>query len=689
MLCLQSTRPGLHGGSKRVPENSVPDPLALNTADGASRVTIADPTGSPVEAMVLEISPAQAVLDTKLEFEVNAYLDLTLQLKGQPPRKFFAHVVGPDAKGLRIRWMHLDPGEEQKLKGLLAAYARTAAPQPQMPQGSGHGTRRVIKPRTETFTPFGAGESEVELPAAPPHQPSPALHKGTRRVIRAGAKPAEPAAEATVEHEPTVSPPGEESKGHPVVIAATDKFEKLRHIEDAQPVQRAAPPAESPAEGATEVKPSDPFPESDAPASSTGSSGRTAVIGKDGRMDVGAAIRSKAKTVRASELAARHDKVRVLNMATIKALIQDAVGEAAAHLTSALGEAERKRLMEEAEEGFKERLKAFELDKKSAEEKARLLQKDLSAATELLEQERKRSIAADQFTVSEAGLAEIDVRMAKIIERSVSRGEAGPDLELKLREMIAGILDSEREKMREKELSAHNDKIALLEKKVARLANSLDETEKERDEARQIAEAMEKHGISATEVKNKYKIGIDSSDANRERKLALMRELMEQNRELRKQLGMKMRDPEEVAREVAEEEKRKKAEVAAARAEARGETAAAAPASEPVPEPVAAAEPAVEETPAEDATASGEPEVNPDDLPWEATAAPKPAAASDDRGVKILRDFKKTEPPPLQIVDKDLAELPEAEVMVDPDDLPWDAGADASKPADGGVKRLG
>jgi hypothetical protein len=378
--------------------------------------------------------------------------------------------------------------------------------------------------------------------------------------------------------------------------------------------------------------------------------------------------------------------VRVLNMATIKALIQDAVGEAAAHLTSALGEAERKRLMEEAEEGFKERLKAFELDKKSAEEKARLLQKDLSAATELLEQERKRSIAADQFTVSEAGLAEIDVRMAKIIERSVSRGEAGPDLELKLREMIAGILDSEREKMREKELSAHNDKIALLEKKVARLANSLDETEKERDEARQIADAMEKHGISAAEVKNKYKIGIDASDANRERKLALMRELMEQNRELRKQLGMKMRDPEEVAREVAEEEKRKKAEVAAARAEARGESAAA-PAVESAPAPVAAAEPDVNESAAEDAPASGEPEVNPDDLPWEATAAPKPAVEADDRGVKILRDFKKTEPPPLQIVDKDLAEQPEAEVTVDPDDLPWDA--DAAKPADGGVKRLG
>lgn len=678
----------------------MPDPLALHLSDGASRVVIADTTGTPLMAPLVEISPAHAIIASDAEFEPNAYLDLTLELKGQPPRKFFAHVVATEAAGVRIRWMHLDPGEEQKLKGLLAAYARSLGSSGNAAAPPGHGTRRVIRPKTETIVPFGAGGSaaEVKMPAPPPEKDRGGdEHRATRRVIKPSAR----LSSQSEEHEPSAAAPGEESKGHPVVLAPTDKFEKLRQIEDvdrpkeasgAQAALSATPPETTPSGG----NPAQPAATGDALADLPGESpsGRhTAVIGKDGRMDVGAAIRQKAKTVRASDLAARHDKVRVLNMGTIKALIQDAVEEAASHLTRALGEAERKRLLEEAEEGFKERLKAFELDKKSAEEKARVLQNDLSAAKELLEQERKRSIQADQFTVSEAGLVEIDERMAKIIERAVSRGEAGPDLELKLRELIAHILDSEREKMREKELAAHNDKIALLEKKVARLANSLDETEKERDEARQIADAMEKHGISAAEVKNKYKIGIDASDANRERKLALMKELVEQNRELRKQLGLKTVDPAQVAKEMAEEvEKAKaarekaKAEALADRAALKAEQAGGAPAAAAVaPEPEPA--PAAEEPAAE--PASAEPAVNPDDEVWTPAPPKAAAAAEDDRGVKILRDYKKFEPPPLEA-----APSPEdaAQVEIDPDDQPWSPSAESAPAAEdaspSGVKRI-
>ena len=112
--------------------------------------------------------------------------------------------------------------------------------------------------------------------------------------------------------------------------------------------------------------------------------------------------------MKASELAARHDRVRVLNMGTIKQLIQEAVGEASAHLTRSLSEADRKRLLEEAEEGFKERLKAFEVDKLSAEAKLARLSDQLRLAQDTLEQERKRTIQADQFTVSAASLDEIE-----------------------------------------------------------------------------------------------------------------------------------------------------------------------------------------------------------------------------------------------------------------------------------------
>ena len=653
------------------------DPLALTITDGVSRVIIADTTGSPILAPLLEISPAVALIQSDAEFEPNAYLDLTLELKGQPPRKFFAHVVGSEAKGVRIRWMHLDPGEEQKLKGLLAAYARTAGA---APAGPGHGTRRVIKPRTETFTPFGGG-GEAPPPPGPPAAPA-GEHRPTRRIIKPGGARVE-AVDLDSDHEPTVAAAvGDESRGRPVVLAPTDKFERMRHVEeDERPRESAPRPVPPPpphptavalAEGGfSSLKDLDSTPEKTA----SSASGRSAVVGKDGRMDVGAAIRQKAKTVRASDLAARHDKVRVLNMGTIKSLIQEAVEEAAAHLTQALGAAERKRLLEEAEEGFKERLKAFEIDKKSAEEKARLLQNELGAATQLLEQERKRAIQADQFTVSEAGLAEIDLRMAKVIERAVGRGEAGPELELKLRELIAHILDTEREKMREKELAAHSDKIALLEKKVARLAHSLDSTEKERDEARQLAEVMEKHGISAADAKSKYRIGLDDADANRARKLALMKELVEENRLLRKSLGLALIDPEVAAREAEAEAKKARDEAQQAKLEA---LAADHESDLPVT-PVAVASPATAPSSPEPAGAVAEeegsaPPDDPDDQVW---TPGSPAAApamdeADERGVKRLRSFKPIEPPPLEIRP---AADEAVEIAVDPDDLPWETPA--------------
>ena len=53
-----------------------------------------------------------------------------------------------------------------------------------------------------------------------------------------------------------------------------------------------------------------------------------------------------------------------------------------------------------------------------------------------------------------------------------------------------------------------------------------------------------------------------------------------------------------------------------------------------------AAEEVAEEPPAT-------PGINPDDLPWEPPAAISLPDGEDDRGVKVMRDFKKFEPPPL------------------------------------------
>jgi hypothetical protein len=660
----------------------VPTPLTLQIVDNASRCMIADPARGAVAAPLVEVGVQGAVVVTEVEFEPNAYLDVTLELKGEPPRKFFAQVTGHEVRGTRLRWMHLDPGEEQRLKGLLVAYARTAAASKDQPApADGHGTRRVIRPSSSAIVPFGGGA------ATPP--PAEGERKGTRRMVKARA------------------PVEEDSRANPVIIAPTDRFAKL--TSDPGSGAHPAVPATAPSEAlapksappAATVPPSAPPTEDAATIAalereaaaqpSTSASGRsTSVVTKDGRMDIGASIRNKAKTVRASELAARHEKVRVLNMGTIKTLIQDAVEEAAAHLTRALGEAERARLLEEAEEGFKERLKAFELEKADAEQKAKALQDQLHAARELLEQERKRTIKADQFTVSEQGLVEIDDRMAAIVERSVSRGDVGPELELKLREMVAKILDDERDKIREKEMQAQNDKIALLEKKVSRLANSLEETEKQRDEARQIAEIMQKHGLSYEEVKNKYRIGMADDDPNKARKMELMKELVEANRELRRQLGIVL---------IPIEQTPAAQPAAAPEASTAPEVPPEAPAA---PDAAAEADPVPDEAP----PADGE---NPDDAPWQPpTHFPTDDAPDDqdERGVKRIRHYKHSEPPPLAVVGTDsgaAAAVPtdevaesapadDGEVAIDPDDAPWappaaDAAPAESAPASG-IKRI-
>jgi hypothetical protein len=258
-------------------------------------------------------------------------------------------------------------------------------------------------------------------------------------------------------------------------------------------------------------------------------------------MDIGASIRSHAKTVRASELAARHDRVRVLNMGTIKNLIMEAVEEAAAHLTRSLNESERKRLLEEAEEGFQERLKAFQAEKEDADLKTKRLGEQLEAARRLLDEERKRTIKADQFTVSDEGLGEIEDRFKRLLNRSITEGGIAPELEEQLRTLIAHILDSERDKIRERELEAQNAKIALLEKKVGRLAGTLEETERQRDEAQRFAAFLETQGGGA--LRNVFTAGLKEGDPNKGKKLELMKKILDENRLLRQSLGIALSDP--------------------------------------------------------------------------------------------------------------------------------------------------
>lgn len=609
-------------------------------ADDVQRITegellfrIADPKIGNLQGSVLEISGSGALMATKQQFDATAYetvLDVTIELKGQMSRQLFASVAGNEEGGVRLAWLNIDPGQQGRLKALIDAYRAkhgAAKPAPAAPAatGDGHKTRRMIKPSATAapapkpaggmvITPFGGAE-----PTPPPSPVVADAGGGTRRVIKpAGAQSLSLFGAEESETAPPTPPsePQDDSRAHSVVVTTSAPGP-------------AAAGRKSTAHEEAEV-------------AEAAESGKT-VVGQDGRMDIGATLRSKAKTVRASELAARHDKVRVLNLATIKQLIMEAVEEAANHLSRALSEADRKRLLEEAEEGFKERMKAFHEEKATADEKSKKLAEQLNMAQKLLEDERKRSITSDQFTVSASGLGELEAGFQKLIDRAMAEGKVDGGLEEQLRKLAARVFDEERQRIREKEMQAQNDKIDLLEKKIKRLAGNLEETERQRDEAREIASALESmggQGLSMDQIKSKFKIGLGKDDPRREAKLAIMKELLEENRDLRRKLGISLNEvkPEDKKPEPAPVPAEPEAVAVADEGGAAAADGATGTADLVNPD----------DEPWSPDGETGVALTNPDDEPWEAPAASaEPAVDGEEGGVKILRAYKNFEPPPL------------------------------------------
>ena len=293
----------------------------LHIADGEFVFRISDPKIGTLQGPLLEISNAGALIATKQQFDEAAYetvLDVTVELKGQLSRQFFASVSGTEPNGVRLAWLNIDPGQQGRLKILVDAYKarhgqKSAAPL-QSAEGS-HKTRRLVKPSSTpivtaprpaggmVITPFGAEASPSPVsPALSAEASEPEGRSGTRRILKPAAH--------------SISVFGESAD---------------TPVEDVK-VQRAPiAPAEKPVESRT----SSSSRREEADVEEAADAGKV-VVGQDGRMDIGATLRSKAKTIRASELAARHDKVRVLNLATIRQLIQEVVEEAAGHLTRAL-----------------------------------------------------------------------------------------------------------------------------------------------------------------------------------------------------------------------------------------------------------------------------------------------------------------------------------------------------------------
>jgi len=97
----------------------------LQIADGEFVFRISDPKIGMLQGPLLEIGNGGALIATKHQFDATAYetvLDVTIELKGQLSRQFFASVSGTEARGVRLAWLNIDPGQQGRLKILLDAY---------------------------------------------------------------------------------------------------------------------------------------------------------------------------------------------------------------------------------------------------------------------------------------------------------------------------------------------------------------------------------------------------------------------------------------------------------------------------------------------------------------------------------------------------------------------------------------
>ena len=256
---------------------------------------------------------------------------------------------------------------------------------------------------------------------------------------------------------------------------------------------------------------------------------------RDVPLDIESALVQRTRMVKTSQIAAQRDSIRVLKLDTVQELIALAVDEALSNSRERVDDAEREKILEESEARFQELLAQAKAEKEDSDAARRRVEHQLDRAREQLGREKAREIGSTRFTLSDEGIDTIERRLGDYLERAISRGQTDDKLEAELRQTIEGILDSERDKISALAQDASNDRIDLLEQKINRLSRSLSETEKERDSARQRAQALATAGGSLP-AQNVVQPGISDGDPQRGQKLALLADLVRENHDLRRRM---------------------------------------------------------------------------------------------------------------------------------------------------------
>ena len=91
---------------------------------GAARCIVEDPQSGPTAYDVAEIDAQGVTLKTLSNFGGAEYIDVALELAGAPRQALFAQIsgIGAGGGGLKLRWLHMDPSEEETLKEMLVKW---------------------------------------------------------------------------------------------------------------------------------------------------------------------------------------------------------------------------------------------------------------------------------------------------------------------------------------------------------------------------------------------------------------------------------------------------------------------------------------------------------------------------------------------------------------------------------------
>jgi DNA-binding ferritin-like protein (Dps family) len=560
----------------------------IKLPSGLCTCVIGDPYGGPKKLAIQKLSALEAILEPCDSFRPQQFVYTTVELAEGPSMSLSGVVMSVSPAGLIVRWEHATPKDADRVGRVLADYARSmserraeakkrsaaarksseavaksdAAPIAEVdnPRTAASPSSSSIPSDSDAIRPRSGSDEDTavvsddlvsqqgvakrpgsfrgsasagkrdaaSIAAEFPKTGSASLRSPRKRIVVADTVRVPESARASTSSTELTTPPASPSSE-----SGSAEFDAggscVPPAVDAKPADASDPSAKSTPPGAR------PSPTSRARRAAASVSSSTPKIVKVGdRVDVDATIRHQAKTIRSADLASRVDTVQVLNLSTIRELIKAAVDEVVTLLGPSIAETERKRLLSEAEEEFKEKVKAFQAEKAGLEAQAQNLEAQLSKARAVLEEERQRVVSSNQFTVSDTGMLELAKTFDRVLERAVTSGRVTPDIESDLRTIVDKLLDDERERIREQVEQAQNDKIQLLEKKVSRLASSLEDTAKERDRARQHAHSLELSGFIPRG--NVMTAGLAADDPDKERKLSLLKEILEFNRDIRDQL---------------------------------------------------------------------------------------------------------------------------------------------------------